>query len=246
MLPRDCAPFPRILQENGYSTAGVRQVAPDARRPAGPGRAVRPLAERLGLRLLLGLPRRRGRASATRCSPRTRRSSASPEGKDGNRTTSRTPWPTRRSSGCTASGPRTPTSRSSSTSRPAAATPRTTCREGVGGQVQGQVRPGLGQAARGDLRAPEGARRDPRRRGADAARRGVPRLGLARREAASAFYARQMEVYAGYSENADYNVGRVHRRDRGDGRARQHRWSSGSGATTAPAWRARSPARSTS
>ena len=31
-----------------------------------------------------------------------------------------------------------------------------------------------------------------------------------------------MEVYAGYSENADYNVGRVHRRDRRDGRARQH------------------------
>ena len=37
---------------------------------------------------------------------------------------------------------------------------------GVGGEVQGQVRPGLGQAARGDVRPPEGARRDPRRRGA--------------------------------------------------------------------------------
>ena len=35
-------------------------------------------------------------------------------------------------------------------------------------------------------------------------------------------YARQMETYAGYSENADWNVGRVPRRDRGDGRARQH------------------------
>ena len=28
-------------------------------------------------------------------------------------------------------------------------------------------------------------------------------------EKLKAFYARQMEVYAGYSENADYNVGRV-------------------------------------
>ena len=33
--------------------------------------------------------------------------------------------------------------------------------EGMVGQVQGPVRPGLGQAARGDLRAPEGARRRP-------------------------------------------------------------------------------------
>ena len=38
---------------------GVRQVAPDAGRPAGPGRAVQPLAGRLGLRLLLRVPRRR-------------------------------------------------------------------------------------------------------------------------------------------------------------------------------------------
>ena len=36
----------------------VRQVAPDAGRPAGPGRAVRPLARRLGVRLLLRVPRR--------------------------------------------------------------------------------------------------------------------------------------------------------------------------------------------
>ena len=36
----------------------VRQVAPDAGRPAGPGRAVQPLARRLGVRLLLRLPRR--------------------------------------------------------------------------------------------------------------------------------------------------------------------------------------------
>ena len=35
--------------------------------------------------------------------------------------------------------------------------------EGMGGQVQGQVRRGLGQAARGDLRSPEEARRHSRR-----------------------------------------------------------------------------------
>ena len=38
---------------------GIRQVAHDARSPAGGSRSVRPLAERLGIRPLLGLPRRR-------------------------------------------------------------------------------------------------------------------------------------------------------------------------------------------
>ena len=51
------------------------------------------------------------------------------------------------------------------------------CRRVLGGQVQGQVRPGLGPTARGDVRAPEGARRRPAGCGADAAQRGVPRLG---------------------------------------------------------------------
>ena len=47
----------------------------------------------------------------------------------------------------------------------------------VVGEVQGQVRPGLGRLARGDVRPPEGARRDPARRGADRPARGDPRLG---------------------------------------------------------------------
>ena len=56
-------------------------------------------------------------------------------------------------------------------------------REGVGRQVQGEVRPGLGQAPRGDLRPAEGARRDPCRRGAHPARRRVPRMGRRARQA---------------------------------------------------------------
>ena len=49
--------------------------------------------------------------------------------------------------------------------------------EGMGRQVQGQVRPRLGRAARGDVRSPEGARRDPARLRADRPPRGDPRLG---------------------------------------------------------------------
>ena len=49
--------------------------------------------------------------------------------------------------------------------------------DGVVGQVQGQVRPGLGRAARGDVRAAEGARRDPGGRRADRPARRDPGLG---------------------------------------------------------------------
>ena len=58
--------------------------------------------------------------------------------------------------------------------RHARAAPRA---EGVDRQVQGQVRPRLGRAARGHVRAAEGARRDPGRRRADAAARRDPGLG---------------------------------------------------------------------
>ena len=58
--------------------------------------------------------------------------------------------------------------------RDACAAPRA---RGVVGEVQGQVRPGLGRAARGDVRAPEGARRDPAGGRADRPARGDPGLG---------------------------------------------------------------------
>ena len=107
---------------------GVRQVAPDPRRAAGPGRAVRPLAERLGLRLLLRVPRRRvepvgsvpGREPEdhrhARGVLRRGRSVLLPrrDGRPDDRVAARR------------ARARTPTSRSSSTSRPAAATRRTT------------------------------------------------------------------------------------------------------------------------
>ena len=81
--------------------------------------------------------------------------------------------------------------------------------EQLGRQVQGAVRPGLGPDARGGLRPPAGssgvvppdAELTPRNE-AFPAWDDLP-------EQLKAYYARQMEVYAGYSENADHNVGRV-------------------------------------
>ena len=144
---------------------GVRQVAPDAGRPAGSRRAVRPLAGRLGVRLLLRVPRR-GLGPVGPVPGREPEDHRHPRGllrRARTRTTCPTTWPTRRSSGCTRSGRRTP-------NKPFFAYFSTGCShaphhvaEAVGGEVQGQVRPGLGQAARGDVRPAEGARRDPRR-----------------------------------------------------------------------------------
>jgi arylsulfatase A-like enzyme len=62
MLPRDAAPFPKILKENGYATAGIGKWHLTPEKEQGPGWPVQPLAQRLGLRLLLGLPGARGRA----------------------------------------------------------------------------------------------------------------------------------------------------------------------------------------
>ena len=81
--------------------------------------------------------------------------------------------------------------------------------EGVGREVQGQVRPGLGQGPRGDLRAAEEAGRDPGRRQAHAARPRRSRPGTRCIAEEKKVFARFMEVYAGYLEQTDHNVGRV-------------------------------------
>ena len=128
ILPRDCAPLPADPARQRLQHRRVRQVAPHPRRPAGSGGSVRPVAERLGLRLLLRHPRRRlepvgpvpGRE------PEDHRHGGGVLRRGRSRTTSPTRWPTGPSSGCTGCEPRTPTSRSSPTSRPAAATRRTT------------------------------------------------------------------------------------------------------------------------
>ena len=85
--------------------------------------------------------------------------------------------------------------------------------QGVGRQVQGPVRPGLGRAARGDLRAAEGARRHPGRRRADRAPRRDPGLGR---------HARRAEAGARAADGGLRRLPRAHRPPRrpADRRAR--------------------------
>ena len=112
-------------------------------------------------------------------------------------------------------------------------------------EVPRQVRPGLGPAARGDVRAAEAARRDPRRRGAHAEAGCAARLGLALREREEAlcpadgglrglWRERRLRTSAGSSTRSTSSA------------SSRTRSSSTSSATTARASRARSPARSTS
>ena len=94
---------------------------------------------------------------------------------------------------------------------------------GVVGEVQGQVRPGLGQAPRGDVRTPEEGRRDPRGRGADGPAGGDPGLGR---------YARRHEARVGPRDGGLRRLSRAHgppRRaaDRRSGRPRDPRRHAG-------------------
>ncbi len=61
MLPKDCAAVPEDPAGERLLDRGVRQVAPDTRRTAGPAGPFDRWPNALGLRLLLGVPRRRVR-----------------------------------------------------------------------------------------------------------------------------------------------------------------------------------------
>ena len=138
----------------------VRQVAPDPRQRAGRGRPLRPLAHVVGLRPLVGLPLRRrrpvrpdhhhGQRDARRARGQGRQALLLPRRphRQGGRVAARGACPGRREALDDVLLDRLR----------ARAAPR---RHRVGRQVQGQVRRGLGQAARGDPRAPEEARRRP-------------------------------------------------------------------------------------
>ena len=200
---------------------GARQVASDAGQPAGLERAVQPLADRARVRLLLGLPRRRGgpvRPADHREPEGDRRARGQgrqalllpgrPVGEDDRLAPPRARGEARRRRG-------------SSTTRPAAATrPTTFPGSGRTSTRESSTRAGTSCARETLARqkelgvVPPDAELPPRNDG-------FPTWDSLS-ETERRLYARQMETYAGYSENADWNVGPRPRRDRGDGRARQH------------------------
>ncbi len=48
MLPKDAAPFPKVLKENGYSTAAIGKWHLTPEKEQGPAGPFRSLAERVG------------------------------------------------------------------------------------------------------------------------------------------------------------------------------------------------------
>ena len=221
-LPRDCAPLPRILRDNGYSTAafGKWHLTPDGQQgTAGPldrwpngwgfdyfygflGRRLGPVGpvpdrEPEGDRDPGGVLRRRGSLLLPRR-----------HGGQDHRVD-----PRGAGTGCRQAVLRVLLDRM----QPRAASRRRL----LGGQVQGSVRPRLGQASGGDLRAPEGARRRPRRRGADTARRRLPCVGRRAREAEDVLRPSDGGLRRLLGERRPQRRTRD-RCDRGARRARQH------------------------
>ena len=221
-LPRDCAPLPRILRDNGYSTAafGKWHLTPDGQQgPAGPfdrwpngwgfdyfygflgGGASQwdpCLAEN---QKIIGTPERYYDAGRPVLLPRC-------HGRPHPRVVARGPRPGRAQAVLHLLLDRVQP-------RPA---PRL---ERMGRQVQGHVRPGVGQAARGDLRSAEGPRRDPGRCRADRPRRRVPGLGLPPRQPQGVLRPSDGGLRRVLRERRCQRRSR-HRRHRRAGRARQH------------------------
>ena len=162
----------------------VRQVASHTGRAARAGGSVRPLAQRLGVRLLLRDPRRRVEpvGPLPRGEPEDHRHARRVLRRGGPRTTSRRRWPTGRSSGSMGCAHRMLTSPSSSTTRPAAATLRTMWRmNGPTSTRASSTRDGTSYARRSSpvRRGSESFRR----RGAHPSQRGDPGVGRRARQA---------------------------------------------------------------
>ena len=216
-FPKDSAPFPRVLQENGYSTAafGKWHLTPDHQQgPAGPFDR---WPNRLGFDYFWGfLGGEAGQydpvitENQTTIGPPTEEGFYLPDAM-----TDKTiewlhgvraqepdkPWFVYYSTGCAHAPHHVPPEWSDA--------------------LQGPLRRGLGRLSRGDVRAPEAARRDPGRRGADAAQRGVPGVGLGPRGAAAAAGPPDGGLRGLPGERRLERRPRAGR-DRGDGRARQH------------------------
>ena len=218
MLPRDAAPFPKVLKENGYSTAGIGKWHLTPEREQGPAGPFNHWPNAWGFDYYWGFLAPEAGQYDTMIAE-NQKFIGVVEGKDGKpfyfpeaMTDQAIDW---------LHGVRG--------HDPAQAVvpvlldrlqPRASSRrQGVVGEVQGPVRPGLGQAPRGNLRAPEEARGGPGRCGTDAAGCGDACLGLAVGEQQAAVRAPDGGLRGLFGERRS-PCRPAAGRDRGDGRAR--------------------------
>ena len=220
ILPFDKGMLSEMLLPHGYNTFLVGKwhlSPPEHETPAGP---VRPLAARPRLRAVLRLPRRRHQPVVSRArlrqplgrAARAARGRLPPEHRPGRQGDRVHPGRARQRAGQAV----LPALLHRRRPRPA---PRA---QGVGRQVQGQVRRRLGRVPQGGPPAPARDGHHPRRDRAVGARPGRARCGTRCRRTPSSVYARMMEVYAGFVSYTDHHFGRVVKLPRGDRRARQH------------------------
>ncbi len=169
IIGKDKATIGRILLDNGYATVVVRQGPQHAGLRGQPGRAVRPVADRHGLRVLLRLRRRRRQPVGAEPLPQHDADLSVP-GQAARHLEPRHRDGRRRHRLHDADSPDRPGQadlHQVRARRHARAAPPD---QGVGGQDQrdAPVRRRLRKAARAHLREPEAARRDPQGREADA------------------------------------------------------------------------------
>ena len=209
VLPRDCAPLPRVLRDNGYSTAafGKWHLTPDGQQgAAGP---LDRWPNGWGFDYFYGFLGG-GASQWDPAWPRTRRSSA-PTRASTTRTTPttcRTPWPTRPSSGCTSV-------RAQDATKPFFVYYATGCSHAPHHVASEWADKYKGRFDQGWDRMREEVFARQKALGVVPADAELTPRNEAfpawddMSEPLKAYYARQMEVYAGFSENADHNVGRV-------------------------------------
>ena len=197
----------------------VGQVAQHAGRTDHLQGAVRLLADRVRVRVLLRLPRRRG--VAVRAAPGAEHGAgeparAAPQGLPPHRGHRRGRHPVAPRAAGVRPGQAVPDVLG--TRRVPRPAPR---HEGVGGQVQGEVRRRLGQVPRAGFRPPEATRLDPAERQAHAPPRHAPVLGLDPRGGEAVPAAADGGVRGVHrARRPQRRPG--HRRDREAGPARQH------------------------
>ena len=207
-VPKDCAPFVRALQGNGYSTAGFGKwhLTPDhVQGAAGPFDR---WPNAWGFDHFWGILG----GEAGQYDPLITQDNTTigvPEGEEQQAsTTGRTTSPTRLSAGCTRCAPRTRRSPGSSTTRPDAHMRPTRSRSSGARSYRGKFDQGWDALREETFARQKALGVIPETRELTPRPDDLPAWDSLS-DSEKKLYARQMEVYAGFQENADWNIGRL-------------------------------------